>query len=127
MTDIFDLQTEFMAKAGQVVSGNNFSQAMLYSDLVVEEFNEFDDCKNHDFEAVKEACDVLVVASGYLVSLLGTDKAKRAYDLVHASNMAKLEGKIEKREDGKVLKNDLFKNEIKAKLMADLVDLVGGS
>lgn len=127
MTDIFDLQTEFMAKAGHVVTGNNFSQAMLYSDLVVEEFNEFDDCNNHDFEAVKEACDVLVVVSGYLISLLGTDKAKRAYDLVHASNMAKLEGKIEKREDGKVLKNALYKQEIKAKLMADLADLVDGS
>jgi predicted HAD superfamily Cof-like phosphohydrolase len=124
MTDIFDLQSDFMSKAGQQVNEKTFAQSMLYADLITEEFNEFDECNNHDHKALKECCDIIVVASGYLISLLGTEKAKQAYELVHQANMAKLVGNVEKRDDGKVMKNDLYKNEIKAKLMADLAALI---
>lgn len=124
MKNIFDMQSEFMEKAGQNVKCELISQSNLYADLVIEEFNEFYDIKNHDKEAIKECCDILVVASGYLISLLGKEKAKKAYELVHESNMAKLNGKIEKRDDGKVLKSDEWKKEIKEKLMADLANLI---
>jgi predicted HAD superfamily Cof-like phosphohydrolase len=124
MKNIFDMQSEFMEKAGQNVKGDLIRQSNLYVDLVIEEFNEFKDVKIHDEEAIKECCDILVVASGYLISLLGTENAKKAYKLVHKSNMAKLNGKIEKRDDGKVLKSAEWKKEIKEKLMADLANLI---
>jgi predicted HAD superfamily Cof-like phosphohydrolase len=124
MKNIFDMQSEFMEKAGQNIKGELITQADLYVDLVIEEFNEFYDVENHNRETIKECCDILVVVSGYLISLLGTEKAKKAYKLVHESNMAKLNGKIEKRDDGKVLKSDEWKREVKEKLMSDLANLI---
>jgi predicted HAD superfamily Cof-like phosphohydrolase len=125
MTDIFELQSDFMSKAGQEINKLSIAQVWLYADLINEESNEFDECKLPEVEAVKEACDILVVASGYLISLLGKEKAQKAYELVHASNMEKLVGKVERREDGKILKNENFKTQIKEKLMADLAALIG--
>ena len=125
MTDIFELQSDFMFKAGQEVCFNKFySQLHLYEKLVKEESCEFEEVEEHNHESAKEACDILVVTAGYLVSLLGKEKAQKAYELVHASNMVKLQGKIEKREDGKVLKSPEWKAEIKEKLVADLEALV---
>ena len=121
---IIDLQAEFMEKAGQRISGNDYKQSNLYADLIIEEFNEFDEVESDETEMIKECCDLLVVASGFLISLLGKEKAIKAYELVHNSNMAKLEGKIEKREDGKVLKNDTYKKIIKEQLMNDLAALI---
>ena len=124
VVDIFDLQSEFMDKSGQIINGFVDSQATLYSNLIQEELDEFYAENYHDHASAKEACDIIVVASGYLISLLGVEKAKRAYRLVHDSNMSKLQGKIEKREDGKVLKNDLYKKQVKEKLMSDLKNLI---
>ena len=123
MTDIFNDQHGFMVAAGQFESLNKSDLVELYIDLIYEESAEFSNC-DQDLEAIKEACDILVVTSGFLIALLGLDNAKKAWELVHASNMAKTQGAIEKREDGKVLKSPEWKKEIKSKLMDDLNTLL---
>jgi predicted HAD superfamily Cof-like phosphohydrolase len=123
MKNIFDMQSEFMGKAGQCIDASNKKQIKLYQQLIFEESDEFYNAQDKD-EQIKECCDLLVVASGFLITLLGAEKSKKAYELVHESNMAKLNGKIEKRDDGKVLKSAEWKKEIKEKLMADLDNLI---
>lgn len=119
-------QKEFMLAAGQFVheqcSISNV-QSELYGNLVEEEFEEL--CgANTEHDAIKETCDLLVVTAGLLISMLGYEKAEKAWELVHASNMAKTVGSIEKREDGKVLKSAEWKAEIKEKLMKDIQELI---
>ena len=99
---IFKDQTEFMQAAGQTTDVLNEAQMVLYFDLIQEEVRELRDVDSH-IEAIKEAVDVLVVTAGLLLSM-GID-ADEAWRRVHASNMSKLtDGKLLKREDGKVLK-----------------------
>lgn len=130
---IFKDQADFMAAAGQNVTGGAEDQAALYSVLIEEEFAEFLDTENprgkfasEYTEDVKEAVDVIVVATGYLISRLGADRAQAAWDLVHAANKAKVVGGVEKRADGKVMQNSHYKAQIKAKLNEDLLALVSG-
>ena len=86
MKNIFDMQSEFMGKAGQKVDVHNYDQAELYKTLVDEESEELRVewiLLNHGDSSLakvaKEICDKLVVDSGLLISLLGTEKAKQAY------------------------------------------------
>lgn len=134
---IFKDQANFMAAAGQNVTGGAEDQAVMYATLVEEEFYEFVDTganagvvvgkfASEYTEDVKEAVDVIVVAAGYLISRLGADRAQAAWDLVHAANKAKVVGGVEKRADGKVLQNSHYKAQIKAKLNEDLLALVSG-
>jgi len=119
-------QRKFMLAAGQFVHEQATVanvQSDLYAKLVAEEFEEL--CEAPDqAEFVKEACDLLVVTAGMLISMLGYEKAEKAWELVNASNMAKTTGVIEKREDGKVLKSAEWKAEIKEKLMKDIQELI---
>lgn len=68
-----------------------------------------DDHKASKANLIKEILDVIYVAQGYLV-VLGVDGDK-AFDLVHQSNMSKLDDNGEPifREDGKVLKSHNYK------------------
>ena len=119
-------QRDFMLAAGQFVHEQCSianDQSELYGSLCDEEYEELADA-NSNGELVKEACDLLVVTAGLLISMLGYKKAEKAWELVHASNMAKTVGNIEKREDGKVLKSAEWKKEIKAKLMSDIQELI---
>jgi len=68
---------------------------------------------------IKEALDLMYVTAQYLNVTLGPDKAKECWDALHANNMSKCtDGKLIKREDGKVLKPDGFKK-------LDLSELLG--
>ena len=128
MKGILNDQKEFMLAAGQFVheqAGIANVQSDLYSNLVDEEFHEV--VRSAEFnELIKETCDLLVVTAGMLISMLGYEKAEKAWELVHASNMEKTTGVIEKREDGKVLKSTEWKAEIKTKLMKDIQELING-
>lgn len=128
MKGILNDQKEFMLAAGQFVheqAGIANVQSDLYSNLVDEEFHEV--VRSTEFnELIKETCDLLVVTAGMLISMLGYEKAEKAWELVHASNMAKTISVIEKREDGKVLKSAEWKAEIKEKLMNDIQELING-
>jgi predicted HAD superfamily Cof-like phosphohydrolase len=68
-----------------------------------------DDYRASKANLIKELIDVIYVAQGYLVGL-GVDGDK-AFDLVHQSNMSKLDDNGEPifREDGKVLKSHNYK------------------
>ena len=128
-SQIFGDQSYFMHKGGQKTNTPDDAQAELYADLIQEETEEFLEAHYALLElepeaSIKEAVDVIVVAAGYLISKLGASNAQEAWRLVHASNLRKLEGSVEKREDGKILKNAEGKAERKAKLLADLKDLL---
>ena len=121
---IFNDQFNFMAVAGQDNQGKNIN---LYANLIVEEYREWYDLigpEDNLIEDVKETIDLIVVSTGYLLSILGSvEKAQKAWDLVHATNIAKAEAG-QKRADGKVIQHDEYKKVLKAKLMADLQELI---
>lgn len=135
-------QQDFMNAADQDTKAFNQEQANLYAKLILEESTEFikqswgddflveEEIENiadpvgMDEHTVKETCDVIVVAAGYLISVLGAEGAQKAWDIVHANNIAKVTGKIEKRTDGKILKGDTNKAERKAKMMGELLELL---
>jgi hypothetical protein len=142
MSELFDInsdasisnvildQVDFMLAGGQSAAVPNIDQIRLYATLIQEEATEFLDTLESEYlptspaDDVKEICDVLVVAAGYLISRLGMGGAMQAWNLVHSSNMRKVAGQIEKRADGKIGKGDEGKAERKAKLMADLEELL---
>ena len=85
------------------------SQADLYMDLVTEEFNELSEAVNKkDIVETADACaDLIWVIEGLMYSL-GIDP-QTVWDEVAKSNHSKtVEGKLIKREDGKVLKPETF-------------------
>jgi len=85
------------------------SQADLYMDLVTEEFNELSEAVNKkDIIETADACaDLIWVVEGLMYSL-GIDP-QTVWDEVAKSNHSKtVEGKLIKREDGKVLKPETF-------------------
>lgn len=81
-------------------------QRALRRKLLTEEFNEYMEAEDQDdlIEIAKELSDVIYIAYGTAVAYgIPMDAV---FDEVHRSNMAKLgpDGKIIRREDGKVLK-----------------------
>lgn len=126
---IFLDQQDFMKAGGQVVEKLSIEQRDLYAKLIEEEASEFMETQDQGYagqfiaDDIKEAVDVIVVAAGYLISSLGVEGAQKAWNLVHESNLAKVSGVVEKREDGKILKNDEYKKTAKLKLMDALAEL----
>jgi len=88
----------------------NLDTAKLYEKLVVEEFNEWrNELEIGSPNDVKEALDLLYVVTQYLNAVVGPDKAKECWDLLHENNMSKcVDGKLVKRSDGKILKNEYY-------------------
>jgi predicted HAD superfamily Cof-like phosphohydrolase len=128
---IFKDQADFMTAGGQTVIAGNGEQIILYAGLIEEESVEFfqadafiDEPNFVSAESIKEAYDTIVVAAGYLISALGVGGAQAGWNLVHESNLSKVSGVVEKRADGKILKNEEYKKVRKAKLMADLTVLL---
>ena len=83
------------------------SERELRRRLLEEEFKEYCEAEDQDdiVEIAKELSDVIYIACGTAVSY-GIPLHK-VFDAVHASNMDKLiDGKVKRREDGKVLKPD---------------------
>jgi predicted HAD superfamily Cof-like phosphohydrolase len=127
----FEDQRDFMQAFGQSVTGQNSDQYILYNNLITEEVKELLEAMKEvqdageKFQAretdrpagdvmdlvratghvAKEAMDVIVVLTGYLLSM-GINP-ELAWQAVHESNMAKLDpetGKPIYRKDGKVQK-----------------------
>lgn len=126
---IFQDQAKFMQRGEQNTESRDTTQAAMYADLMREESSEFRETQDPYYvgrpsDDVKEAVDVIVVAAGYLVSLLGADGAQVAWDLVVAANHRKLDGPIIKRGDGKILQTPEYKAKVKADLAAALDVLV---
>ena len=111
-SSVFHDQMEFL-QAGDVEVGTLEAEA-LASNLIFEEFEEFsvEDYYLQWWEPnpIKEALDLMYVTAQYLNVTIGADKAKEAWDALHQNNMSKcINGKLLKREDGKVLKPDGYK------------------
>ena len=94
----------------------------LRGDLIQEETKELlaelsTDLDMH--QVAKEAADLCYVIFGLLLSLGLQDKFGEVFDEVHRSNMSKLtkDGKVLRREDGKVLKSDQYSK-------ADLTNII---
>lgn len=111
----FEDQLTFMQAAGQTAGVYNDGQLALYVDLIDEEFTEVVTSESLE-NFLKELADLLVVTIGAMYS--AGANAQEVWNAVHESNMSKLtDGKLEKREDGKVLKGPNYKK-------ADLKPLV---
>lgn len=108
--------TEFMAAADQYIgetphlNEKNEQQARLYIDLIDEEFRELCDgfLRRHIGDIADGGADLVWVVQG-LFTTLGIDFNK-VWEEVRASNMSKVSdnGKIKKREDGKILKPESY-------------------
>ena len=108
--------TEFMAAADQYVgtkphlNEDNMAQASLYIDLIDEEFRELCDgfLRRHIGDIADGGADLVWVVQG-LFTTLGVD-FDQVWNEVRASNMSKVSdnGKIKKREDGKILKPESY-------------------
>ena len=107
MTNPFRDQEKFMKACDQSVDTFNEAQYKLYCDLIEEEYNEefkLALANNDRVEQLDALIDILVVTIGAIHSA-GFD-AEGAWKEVMRSNFAKIgeDGKVRKREDGKVLK-----------------------
>ncbi len=109
--NIFEMQAEFL-RAGEVefpVCG----ELPIATVLVDEEFEEWAGeqgyATNGNLNDLKEVCDLIYVAAQYLNESVGPEKAQQLFDAVHSNNMGKcIDGKLVKREDGKIMKPDEF-------------------
>lgn len=105
----------FMEACGQEVLRSpsylsaNLKQADLYMELIREEFEELREAHNNsDIVEAADACGDLIWVILGLANSLGIPMHRVWYE-VSASNMSKtVEGKVIKREDGKILKPDTY-------------------
>ena len=106
MTNPFKDQEKFMRACDQSVEGFNQEQFKLYVNLIKEEYTELNEAINNtdQIETLDALIDILVVTIGAIHSM-GSD-AEGAWKGVMSKNFAKIgeDGKVRKREDGKVLK-----------------------
>ena len=106
MTNPFRDQEKFMRACDQTVDGPPGPQFDMYCALIEEEHRELKQAlaDNNDVEVLDALIDILVVTIGAIHSA-GFD-AEGAWKEVMATNFAKIgnDGKVRKREDGKVLK-----------------------
>jgi len=106
MTNPFRDQEKFMRACDQSVKEFNADQFNLYMKLIEEECRELGDAvSQHDkVETLDALIDILVVTIGAIHSM-GAD-AEGAWKEVMSTNFSKIgeDGKVRKREDGKVLK-----------------------
>jgi predicted HAD superfamily Cof-like phosphohydrolase len=105
----------FMEACGQEVSRQpsflnaNITQADLYMELIREEFEELKEgYRVCDITEVADACGDLIWVILGLANSLGIPM-HQVWHEISASNMSKtVEGKVIKREDGKILKPDTY-------------------
>jgi len=106
VTNPFRDQEKFMRACDQTVGVENVKQFGMYVDLIKEEHDELVVAINNSdrVETLDALVDILVVTIGAIHSM-GAD-AEGAWREVMSTNFAKIgeDGKVRKREDGKVLK-----------------------
>lgn len=102
----FKDQETFMRACDQTVGETNAGQFLLYKKLIAEEVKELEEATDQE-EQLDALIDIMVVTIGAMHSM-GVD-LEGAWREVRRSNLAKIDpatGKVNKREDGKVLKPD---------------------
>ena len=125
MTDMIIDQTSFMYLGNQSTTTYNSEQMKLYEKLIIEEVSELHNAiaEEDKAEIIKEACDVIVVTLGLLLSM--GIAVHKAWELVHKNNMSKVSNQdtIVKDGNGKIMKSPESKAR-KAKMMKDIKELV---
>ena len=108
-SSVFHDQAEFL-DAGDVPYPD-LNTTRLAERLVQEEYHEWREEERYgSINDIKEALDLMYVSAQYLNSLLGPDKALDCWNALHSNNMSKcVNGKLIKRDDGKVLKPEGYK------------------
>ena len=112
MTNPFIDQSRFMRACNQTVGAWNEPQFNLYTNLIQEEVDELwvANAAADPKECLDALIDILVVTVGAIHSL-GAD-GEGAWNEVMRTNFAKIDpatGRVNKREDGKVLKPEGWK------------------
>ena len=107
MSNVFKDQTKFMVACDQTVCEWNKKQLDMYHSLIKEETTELQEAFDQDnkIEILDALIDIIVVTVGAINSM-GAD-GESAWNEVMKTNFAKINsqtGKVNKREDGKVLK-----------------------
>lgn len=114
---VSDMVEEFMLTAGQETNADWYEDGeirKLRDSLLEEELEEALEASSQA-ALLKELVDIVYVAVGYAISF-GWD-FDEAFRRVHESNMSKLSGSVERREDGKIAKSSSY-------IKPDLGDLV---
>lgn len=112
MGNVFEDQTRFMVSCDQTVCEWNKQQLDMYHTLIKEEATELQEAfdNNDRVEILDALIDIIVVTVGAINSM-GAD-GQGAWNEVMKTNFAKVDpitGKVKKREDGKVLKPEGWK------------------
>jgi len=106
VTNPFRDQEKFMRACDQSVDGSDLAQYAMYMKLIDEEVGELHQAvlADDEVEQLDALIDILVVTIGAIHSA-GFD-AEGAWKEVMSTNFTKIgeDGKVRKREDGKVLK-----------------------
>lgn len=105
----------FMEACGQAVENRpgftdeNYKQAVLYLNLIREEMAELEEgFENRDIVETADACGDLIWVILGLCNTLGIPMGP-VWQEITSSNMSKtVEGKVVRREDGKILKPDSY-------------------
>ena len=116
MAEVFKLQEDFL-KAANINEDTVADIVGLGDKLVCEEYKEWEDEDPETEGDLKESIDLMYVLCQYLISTYGRENAEEAFLRVHQNNLAKVQGKIQRRGDGKVEKNMNYKK-------VDLSDLI---
>ena len=119
MTSVFEDQALFMKACGQSVGDRNEKQYRLYTSLIEEEVAELKAAKS-DAEHFDALLDIIVVCIGAGLSL-GLPMS-RGWDAVMISNLRKIDpatGRVERREDGKILKPEGWRPPNLGRLLED--------
>ena len=130
MKTIFEMQGEFLKAADVKFPDDGLWAYALCDNLIKEEFEEYtlgapfsvDD--KETWNELKEVCDLIIVCAQKLNIDVGSEKAQLLLEAVMKNNMEKcVDGKLVKREDGKILKPEGFN---KMGWMVDFEKILGG-
>jgi len=107
------MQAEFLDAGDSTYPTNSIDDLNMCISLVREEFYEWEEenpwLLSGYTNDLKEAIDLIYVVAQYLNKQVGPEKAAKLFEAVHTNNMAKCtNGKLVKREDGKILKPEGF-------------------
>jgi predicted HAD superfamily Cof-like phosphohydrolase len=113
MTNELNKVKEFMTACGQMVNvvptiPDEGTRQMRHS-ILIEEVNELQYAETN-IDALDAITDILYVLLGTAHAYGLGDKLEAAFNEVHRSNMTKVmpDGKVLKREDGKIIKPDTY-------------------
>ena len=112
---IFKMQGDFMRAGDVKFPDDSYEVGHLCHKLIIEEHYEYIDENPFDinikesWNELKEVCDLIIVCAQKLNIDVGEEKAQLLFEAVMRNNMQKcIDGKLVKRDDGKILKPDGF-------------------